>query len=109
MARTVLTRQALVTAIPGSPVKAQWRITDPAAVNDDPVRRKAAFRRAFSELENRVKLFALVWDNSSRLRFLRPDSRAARAATATVRGPDLPGEAHEGIDKRQETAAASRT
>jgi len=43
------------------PVKAQWRITDPAGVKGDAVMRKAAFRRSFVELENRIKLFVLVW------------------------------------------------
>lgn len=62
--------ESLWNAFPGSPVKAQWPITDPAVVKGDLVRCKAAFRRAFSELENRVKLFALVWDNSSRAKIL---------------------------------------
>ncbi len=43
------------------PVRAQWRITDPAAFAGDPIKCKAAFRHAFSELENRLKLFVLVW------------------------------------------------
>ncbi len=43
------------------PVRAQWRITDPAAIKSDLVKSKAAFRHAFSELENRIKLFVLVW------------------------------------------------
>lgn len=53
-----------------SPVKAEWRITDPAAVKGDPVRCKAAFRRSFSELENRIKLFVLAWGNSFKSRRL---------------------------------------
>jgi len=43
------------------PVRAQWRITDPTAIKGDLVRCKLAFRHAFSELENRIKLFVLVW------------------------------------------------
>jgi protein-tyrosine-phosphatase len=46
---------------PNYPVKAQWRITDPASLKGDPMPRKAVFRRSVVELENRIKLFVLVW------------------------------------------------
>ncbi|GEM_PF-6871490 len=46
---------------PNHLVKAQWRITDPAGVKGDPMPRKAVFRRSLVELENRIKLFVLVW------------------------------------------------
>jgi protein-tyrosine-phosphatase len=60
----------LWSRFPDSPVKAQWRITDPAAVKGDPVRCKAAFRRSFIELENRIRLFVLAWGNSFKARKL---------------------------------------
>ncbi len=47
-------------AWPYSTIKAHWRITDPAAVEGDAIERRNAFRHAFRELENRIKLFALL-------------------------------------------------
>jgi protein-tyrosine-phosphatase len=46
--------------IPGNPMRAQWGISDPVAAGEDAVARKFAFRRAFRELENRIRLFVLV-------------------------------------------------
>ena len=62
--------EGLWNRFPDSPVKAQWRITDPAAVKGNPVLCKAAFRRSFSELENRIRLFVLAWESSFRSRTL---------------------------------------
>ncbi len=42
---------------PGQPMTAHWGITDPAAANGDDFERKAAFHRAFAELENRISIF----------------------------------------------------
>jgi arsenate reductase len=43
---------------PGNPVTAHWGVADPAAIEGDPEKRRSAFRRAFRELENRIRLFA---------------------------------------------------
>ena len=45
-------------------VTARWHITKPAAHPGTSVERLEALRRAFCELENRVKLFVLVWDKA---------------------------------------------
>jgi arsenate reductase len=42
---------------PGHPVTAHWGVADPAAASGDEKQRIQAFRRAFAELENRVKIF----------------------------------------------------
>ncbi|ADE13497.1 Protein-tyrosine phosphatase, low molecular weight [Nitrosococcus halophilus Nc 4] len=42
---------------PGQPITAHWGVPDPAAVEGDPVERMMAFRQAFRELENRIKIF----------------------------------------------------
>ena len=42
---------------PGQPMTAHWGVADPAAVEGDEKQRMLAFRRAFSELENRIKIF----------------------------------------------------
>jgi protein-tyrosine-phosphatase len=47
-------------AWPQDTVKAHWRITDPASAEGSPVERMNAFRRAFRELENRIKLFTML-------------------------------------------------
>jgi arsenate reductase len=50
---------SLKGALPGSPLLAHWTITDPNASRDG-ARRNSAFRRAFQELETRVRLFVLL-------------------------------------------------
>lgn len=43
---------------PGQPMTAHWGIADPAAVGGSPQERRTAFRKAFSELDSRIKIFA---------------------------------------------------
>ena len=45
---------------PGHPFTAHWRITDPIATDGDRLAQQFAFRRAFRELENRIRLLVLV-------------------------------------------------
>jgi arsenate reductase len=42
---------------PGQPMTAHWGVADPAAVEGPDARRWLAFRQAFRELENRIKIF----------------------------------------------------
>ncbi len=42
---------------PGQPMTAHWGVHDPATVTGDELMRIMAFRRAFRELENRIKSF----------------------------------------------------
>jgi arsenate reductase len=42
---------------PGQPMSAHWGVEDPAAVEGDDKLKWLAFRKAFSELENRIKIF----------------------------------------------------
>lgn len=42
---------------PGRPITAHWGIEDPAAVEGSESERWAAFRKAFQELESRIKAF----------------------------------------------------
>jgi protein-tyrosine-phosphatase len=42
---------------PGSPMTAHWGVDDPAAVEGDEKTKWLAFRKAFNELENRIKVF----------------------------------------------------
>jgi arsenate reductase len=44
-------------AWPGQPMTAHWGVADPAAVEGDEIERMMAFRIAFRELENRIKIF----------------------------------------------------
>lgn len=43
---------------PGQPMTAHWGVEDPAAVEGDDTQKMLAFRKAFRELENRIKIFA---------------------------------------------------
>jgi protein-tyrosine-phosphatase len=43
---------------PGQPVSAHWGVDDPAAVEGTDEEKRRAFRRAYLELEGRIKVFA---------------------------------------------------
>lgn len=51
---------AALRGLPGNPTCAQWGITDPHLAEGDAIAQKSAFRRAFRELENRIRLFVLL-------------------------------------------------
>jgi arsenate reductase (thioredoxin) len=42
---------------PGQPMTAHWGVEDPAVVEGSEVEKSLAFRKAFRELENRIKIF----------------------------------------------------
>lgn len=42
---------------PGQPMTAHWGVEDPAAVEGDEQRKRDAFKKAFRELEARIKIF----------------------------------------------------
>ena len=42
---------------PGQPMTAHWGLADPAAVEGTKLEKREAFRRAFRELDNRIKIF----------------------------------------------------
>lgn len=43
---------------PGQPMTAHWGVADPAAVTGTDTEKWLAFRRAFRELENRIRIFS---------------------------------------------------
>jgi arsenate reductase len=45
---------------PGNPITAHWGVPDPAAVEGNEMVRKNAFRVAYRQLENRIRLFANI-------------------------------------------------
>ena len=54
---------------PGQPMTAHWGVADPAEVDGDDIEKKAAFHRAFSELENRISVFVnLPFESLDRLK-----------------------------------------
>ena len=42
---------------PGKPVTAHWGVPDPAAVKGGDAEKREAFRQAFAQLSNRIRLF----------------------------------------------------
>ena len=57
---------------PGNPVTAHWGVSDPAAVDGTEAEQSKAFRAAYLELENRIKVFvALPIDKLDRLAIKR--------------------------------------
>jgi arsenate reductase (thioredoxin) len=50
----------VMAAFPGNPVRAHWRIRDPASATSTELERMNAFRVAFRELETRIRLFVLL-------------------------------------------------
>jgi protein-tyrosine-phosphatase len=65
--------------LPGSPFIAHWGITDPLSEGGDAARETMAFGRTFRELENRVRLFALLPHQSRAQRLTRKESGAEAA------------------------------
>ena len=54
---------------PGQPMSAHWGTPDPAAVDGLDIDRRAAFRAAFDELQNRISIFVnLPFDTLDRLK-----------------------------------------
>lgn len=45
---------------PGQPVSAHWGVDDPAAVTGSEEEKRRAFRRAYLELEGRIRLFTAL-------------------------------------------------
>lgn len=45
---------------PGQPMTAHWGVPDPAAATGTEIAKRQAFREAFRQLENRIKLFAAL-------------------------------------------------
>jgi arsenate reductase len=45
---------------PGKPMTAHWGVADPAAVEGTELEKATAFRKAFKELETRIKLFTAL-------------------------------------------------
>lgn len=67
---------------PGQPMTAHWGIDDPAAVEGDDLTRLTAFRTAFRELDNRIKIFvALPIDSLDRLKLQRELDRIGGLTT----------------------------
>jgi len=54
---------------PGQPMSAHWGTPDPAAVEGLDIERRAAFRDAFDELQNRISIFvSLPFDSLDQLK-----------------------------------------
>ncbi len=65
---------------PGQPMTAHWGTEDPAAVEGDELTRLTAFRVAFREMENRIKIFvALPFASLDRLKLQRELDRIGEA------------------------------
>ena len=69
-------------AWPGQPMTAHWGVADPAAVQGDLKTQLFAFRRAFNELENRIKIFeSLPIQSLDKLRLQRHLDDIGRGGT----------------------------
>ena len=69
---------------PGKPITAHWGIADPAAVEGSDADKAFAFRKAFRELETRIKLFMALPIESLDPLTLREKFRAIGHLPATV-------------------------
>jgi arsenate reductase (thioredoxin) len=66
-------------ALPGNPMRAQWGISDPLTTQGDLMAHRSAFRKAWRELETRIRLFVLLRHHGETSReILRP--RQAQSA-----------------------------
>ena len=69
---------------PGQPITAHWGVEDPAAVEGSETAKWVAFRQAFRELENRIKVFTSLPIRSLDRARLQERVRAI----GTLRAPD---------------------
>ena len=70
---------------PGQPMTAHWGVFDPAAVEGTEMEQRDAFRRAFRELENRVKIFtSLRFDALSRIAIKKKLDEIGHATAASA-------------------------
>ena len=70
---------------PGQPMTAHWGVEDPAAVEGPDERKRAAFKKAFRELEARIKVFAsLPIATLERLRLQRHVDEIGRSCADIV-------------------------
>lgn len=71
---------------PGQPMTAHWGVEDPAAVAGDDATKMLAFRQAFRELENRIKIFvSLPFQSLDKIKL-----KHKLDEIGTIRLPDLP-------------------
>jgi len=80
---------------PGQPMTAHWGIPDPAAVEGTEEQKRQAFRKAFSDLDARIKIFT-----SLRLEML--DRMALQHAL-----DDVPHQATEGVESSVKSSVKS--
>ena len=70
---------------PGQPMTAHWGVPDPAAVEGDELTCLTAFRTAFRELENRIKIFvSLPFDSLDRLKLQQRLAEIGRGLLSAV-------------------------
>lgn len=73
---------------PGQPMTAHWGVPDPAEVEGDEVARLMAFRTAFRELENRIKIFvSLPFDSLDRLKLQKRLDEIGRVGLTATEEP----------------------
>lgn len=74
---------------PGQPMTAHWGVADPASVEGTDTQRWLAFRQAFRELENRIRIFtSLPIRSLDRLRLQERLDAIGRARLADSDGSD---------------------
>lgn len=69
---------------PGKPMTAHWGVADPAAVEGSAAHKAFAFRKAFEELETRIKLFVALPIESLDPLTLRQELRSIGHSPATT-------------------------
>jgi arsenate reductase len=73
---------------PGQPMTAHWGVPDPAEVAGDELSRLMAFRTAFRELENRIKIFvSLPFASLDRLKLQKRLDEIGRVRLAEAEEP----------------------
>ena len=73
---------------PGQPMTAHWGVADPAAAEGDEAVRMMAFRRAFTELQNRISIFVnLPFASLDRLRLQERLDEIGRSGAAETQEP----------------------
>ena len=73
---------------PGQPMTAHWGVADPAEVEGDDIAKKAAFHRAFAELQNRISIFVnLPFESLDRLKLQKKLDATDHISVADAKSP----------------------
>lgn len=75
---------------PGQPMTAHWGVPDPASIEGEDFVKRAAFARAFKELQNRISIFvSLPFDSLDKLRLQEKLDEIGKTSVGDIEQKDV--------------------